>query len=382
MDQRTNGERSGSVVFKYFTRAVSNPLTGSGKDGDFKTQVERWKRRAIEESAAQIYGAERRLSLTDQVLTADGNEGVDLGAASDRKLQRIAVAIGASGSIPLESKDYGSGFVHVFDEQTLLILLRELDIITDFVEYLRARDQLLTGEREGTVLGSEEDLLATYFYGVHSFDGLLDGKYGLMVIGGSWEDFVQTPEYRARKLADKVSYVWDRLITQVHTDFAAGAMEFGGDLRSIDGITRIMARETRLDRRALGKAFTDFMDDPKTESRLALGTSGVGYVFLKQKHAEPRKYRIAELHARCYVTRDWMENEGRPGLVVGIATELPEMGSGFSLDLILFDVPEWTADMRASAAKAREDLGFFKKPQYKHWSGDEFPASGGGGSKT
>ncbi len=308
-----------------------------------------------------------------EVVTADGSKGVELGPQPSRIVHRVAVAIGSGGAVPLESRDHGAGFVHVFDEATLFTLLSELDTITDFVEYLRKREQLLTTPQQGTIIGSEEDLLVAYYFGVHSFDKLQDGAYDLRVIAGSWDDFTDMPEYKAKKEADEISYVWDQLISKIHDDYANGDMDFGGDLKSVDGITRTMAREPRFYRRYLSEAFTEFMEDPMKKSRFMLGDSGIGYVFLKQKHAEPRKDRIAELHARAYVMRDKMEELGRPGVVVGIATEFPEKGSGFSLDLLLLDFPEWTAELHQQAVAARDDFDLFKSSELVHRSGDEFP---------
>ena len=221
-------------------------------DGDRATQIERWKRRAVDESVEQIYGAQRRLSQIDSVMTADGERGVDLGPPDQRRIHRVAVAIGAGGSVPLESKDVGKGFVHVFDEDTLHLLLTELDTITDFVEYLNARQTLLTEGYRGVLIGSEADLLAAFLLGDHSFRRLIEGAYDVRIVAGTWDDFTQSQAYKGKKEADKVSYAWDRLIRQVHDDYASGNMEFGEDLASIDAITRIMARESRLYRRALG----------------------------------------------------------------------------------------------------------------------------------
>ena len=109
------------------------------------------------------------------------------------------------------------------------------------------------------------------------------------------------PEYKAKKEADEISYVWDQLISKIHDDYANGDMDFGGDLKSVDGITRTMAREPRFYRRYLSEAFTEFMEDPMKKSRFMLGDSGIGYVFLKQKHAEPRKDRIAELLSLIHI---------------------------------------------------------------------------------
>ncbi len=243
-------------------------------DGDPETQIARWKRRAVDESVIQIRGAERRLRSVTEVTNSDGSRGVDLGPLPQRAIRRIAVALGSGGAVPFQSKDYGGGFVHVFDEQTIWLLLKELDSISDLVEYLDAREELLSGGIEGALIASEEDLLAAYFIETHTFDELKKGNYHLRILTGSWDEFAKRPEYKAKKVADEVSYVWDRLIDQVNADCAEGKMEFGGDLASIDAITRIMAREPRLLRRMLAKAFLQFLGDDTRRSRLVAGQSG------------------------------------------------------------------------------------------------------------
>ncbi len=341
--------------------------------GDAETAVNRWKRRAVDDSIRQIYGAERRVKTTDRVAASDGTRGVDLGPLDLRRIHRVAVAIGARGSVPLESSDHGKGFVHVFDERTLFLLLNELDTITDFVEYLAARESLLSAKPR--LLGTEADLLASFFAGQHSFAKLLEEDFHLRVIVGSWDNLVNLPQFEAKKKADQSSYVWDWLISKVHEDFISNEMEFGGDLDSVDQVTRIMAREPRLQRRVLGQGFHSFMEDATKKSRLAFGDSAVGYVFFKQKHAEPREKRVGELHARCLVARDFMDQRGiRGDTVVGIATEFPEEGSGFSLDVMLFNAPEWGHEQRAFAAETRNKLDILAKPVIQHYSGDEFPS--------
>jgi hypothetical protein len=151
-------------------------------------------------------------------------------------------------------------------------------------------------------------------------------------------------------------------------------MEFGGDLDTIDKSTRVMARENRFSRRMLGTAFREFMDEVNNRARFVVSESGTGYVFLKRRHAEERRLRTIELLARCIVVRDDMERSGRSGPVVGLATEVPEPGSGFSLDNVLLDVRQWTPDLRKRAREAREKLGYFKNPRLTKRGEDEYPA--------
>jgi hypothetical protein len=48
------------------------------------------------------------------------------------------VALGGRREGPVSQGDFGKGFVHVFDERSLDIVLSELDTVTDFVQYLLA----------------------------------------------------------------------------------------------------------------------------------------------------------------------------------------------------------------------------------------------------
>lgn len=96
---------------------------------------------------------------------------------ASRVVHRVAVAFGWGANVPPESKDYGSGFIHVFDDPTLQVPLRELDTISDFVEYVAAREELLTSGLSGILIGSEKGLLAAYFVGTQLFGRLRAGDY-------------------------------------------------------------------------------------------------------------------------------------------------------------------------------------------------------------
>ena len=114
---------------------------------------------------------------------------LDLSGINDRQFHLIVVAIGAndrcrnelggSGSLVLcpeivGDQHFGSdcqpfyvgevnpdkGFVHVFDDVTLDVILGELDTITDIVRYLRCKEEFITAGKLGVAAG-EENLLAT-----------------------------------------------------------------------------------------------------------------------------------------------------------------------------------------------------------------------------
>jgi hypothetical protein len=268
------------------------------QDGDPAVQLKRWQRRAIDASVNQVYGAERHLRTVNAVTASDGSTGVGLGDIGERRVHRVAVAIGSNATTPLASKDFGKGFVHVFDEISVDLLLRELDTVTDLVDYLAKREQLLTRRVRGIIVASEADLLATYLSKSRSFDHLFVGRAHLRIVDleGAWEQLVVDPRYLAKQAADEVSYVWDRLINDVHDHYVKDDMEFGGDLHSVDSVTRVMARENRVMRRGLGGSFTEFMAD-RTPSRIMMGSRGAAYVFLKLPHY--RRSKISNRGAGC-----------------------------------------------------------------------------------
>jgi hypothetical protein len=341
---------------------------------DLSIAVERWRRRAVDESIKQVYGAVRRLSQVTTVTKMDGSPGNDLGPPESRRIHRVAVAIGGEDLVPLQSGDHGQGFVHVFSAKTFELVLSELDTITDLVDYLSAREQLLTGGLKGNVIASEHDLLAVYFMNTHSFRPLLENDYDMMVLHNVWDDFVKQPGYAARQDANAISLVWDNIIKTLHDDHFDDNMEPGTGLFSVDRVTRVMARESRTERRGLSEAFMAFFESPKMRARMIM-TERSTYVFLKTPHGEDREYRKAELAARVWIAKDQAHQQGRDGPVVGIATEAYEAGKGFSFDAMLLDA-EWTEDHAREAERLRSELDFFSKPLVTHRGIDEFPTVG------
>src|SRR5262245_12411608 len=87
---------------------------GAKSSGDVEGDWARWTRRAIEDSAKQIYGAERWLGSASHVVRKEGTQGLPLPAPERRRVHRIAVALGSGGTIPIASQDFGKGYVHVF----------------------------------------------------------------------------------------------------------------------------------------------------------------------------------------------------------------------------------------------------------------------------
>jgi hypothetical protein len=355
------------IIFSVKEISVTN-------SGNIKIDWERWRRRAIAESVDQINGAVRWLETAKNVITHDGKAGLPFPDLSRRQVHRIAVAFGSQGKVPFQMGDFGKGFVHIFDELSLDRVMGELDTITDFIGYLRDKEDFLNSGKEITITGGEEDLLALYLHNGRLFPTAHDH---IVVGNDSWDGFTGREEYKNKQAANANSYIWDRLIEIFHNDFATRGLEFGNSLEEVDAITRIMTREDRFSRRVLGKAFNEFMEltsesKKNVRSRMTVSPSGILYVFLACKRGTERKNRIAELHARCFVARG-LNPECKT--VIGLATERYEEKAGFSLDALCLKKPYWTEEDQAKLVYLQNELGFFKAPVQSTGSEDEYPLS-------
>lgn len=213
----------------------------SDKSIKFNVDVEinvgwkRWYKKAVTESVWQLSRASRWIrNQPDRIFfDASCKHRMKLEQTGNSlEIFRIAVANGAavacvshfsggSGSLmispnvdPADPPPFVVGnpggdneFVHVFDEANLHILLQELDTISDFVGYLRARERVIRNKNL-VISAGEEDLLAQFMidineYGEHDFviesgKSLTDQQlFG--VEEGSYKAVRDRPEYLRKK---------------------------------------------------------------------------------------------------------------------------------------------------------------------------------------
>lgn len=344
------------------------------KHADDAVRAERWVRAAVNESVDQVYGAERFIQSNKHthVRQEDGTDGLPYPTKDIRRIHRVAVALGGNGHFPLPFGDFGKGFVHVFDERSFSILTANLDTIADFVDYLRAKEEMFT-KKADVRFALEEDILAIYLHGNRSFP---DADL-LLVEEDSWEEFSKKPEVKAKKAADEVSYVWDRLIERIGRDVAARNMLFDHSLGEDESVLRVMARENRFNRRILGEALIGFFQAStagKVRSRIVPSLSGVGYVFLAAPKAENRGARNDELGMRCFIARHRLSPVET---VVGIGTEVKTGEPGASWDMHLLHIPveDFTYEFREKAEEMSAALGYFSRPIETPVHVDEYPGN-------
>jgi len=339
------------------------------ESGNIDVDIDRWLKRAIDSSAAQIYGAERIINLKEEILISDQTTKIKLPEKGIRNVYRVAVAFGRGDKFPLKYGDLGKGFVHVFDEKSIHIILRELDTIRDFTDYLNAKEEFaISGIRQ--ISFSNEDMLALYLQNGFSFPDT--DKTLLYVMDDLWEGYSKSEEYRHEKEANKPSYIWDGIIETMHNDFQNGQTVYTTSREEIELSVRQMNKENRFGRRQLSKCLQEvigFDDGTKTPNSRIVKAQIDGspvYVFLARPF-EHREERFKELQLRCMVGRQMHKDTT---VVIGIATEKYKKDAGFSLDICYLYLPEWTKEMDEKTNEAKEKLGMYKNAKWSRVTPD------------
>lgn len=365
-------EPAGKELCDILTVFSSNVAIFSVKESKLKSttliDLERWRRRAIESSTKQIYGAEKIIRSSTHIIRSDGSQGLPFPSVSDMQIHRIAVSLGSDGEAPITSRDYGKGFVHVFDEKSFLTIMSELDTAPDFFEYLSKKITFLNHSSNVILEGREEDLLAVYLSNNRQFP---TSTLYVSIGAGIWDDFRQRPEYLAKNEANQVSLLWDGLIEYVAGHALTGTLEFGSSLSNVELALRQMASENRYQRRLLGKSFDDFLQQSakSVQSRLVKSESGAIYVFLAKPLGTSREDRMRELIARCLVAKGKFHEIP---MVVGIATEEYIPNQGFSIDLIYILKPQWTDSDQEVFDQIQSNFNYFAgKPN--RFNENEYP---------
>jgi hypothetical protein len=422
-DQKKNGYGDGKeicdvlIVFDKHVILFSDKSCAYPNTGDERLDWRRWFQRAISKSADQVYGAERWLRKYPDRVYLDKSCGrrfpIKFPPASEAKYHRVVVALNAaarcksffgnsgSGSLVINPGYVGQalseqpfhigqiqpdkGYVHVFDDVTLDIVLQELDTITDFTDYLTRKEQLIISGKLGSAAG-EEELLAHYVTHLNSagqHDFVIPENIDLAIFDeGSWQSISTDPQYVAKKNADLQSYAWDRLIEVFNRHIAGGTLEHGSEL-SFDQLERgvkIMTSEPRLARRNLAKALLDIMGNARPERDsvrhlLSDQHPDRGYIFLisgrrrNQSYDDYRRNRTALLSAYCHVAK-----LNTPSLldIVGLGLDTPGSNGG-SEDLIYLDARSWSEEDTARARELQEVTGILRSPRETHFHEEEYP---------
>lgn len=405
--------------------------------GDENLQLSwtRWYKRAIAHSVRQIRGAQRWIEAYPERIFIDPDcrerLPVNIPPAERRILHGIVVAggirdackrffKGGIGSLALladlrgdeailkgEAQPFTIGdvdpsgpFVHVFDEVTLDVVLGELDTITDLAKYLDKKAAMF---RVGqfAIADGEEDLVAYYMTHMNEMEehdfSRPDGKrwpagerFGIKP--GTYANLRSNPQYIARKEADRVSYVWDRLIESFTDHMLVGTtveLTAGTEsLRDLEIGVRQMALAPRFERRHFGAGILEmperskglprhcraFLPDPKKPKQV----TGFFVMTLQPPNPLPpggyEQYRnVRRMMLQTYALHFLRENSHLPS-IVGIGLE-PLGSGGGSEDILFAEQFEWTEkEIRdLEADKMQFDIARPERIKWSYPKGNEWP---------
>ena len=332
------------------------------------TGWERWERAAIQKSVSQIRGAERWLATADEVVRRDGRV-VTLPPRAERQYHRVSVSLGGQGQVPLKWGDFGHGFVHVCDEQSVEIFFEALDTITDLVQFLSASEELIAkGVLPLLAGGGIEDLIALYLSFGRSFDirPESDEQPDMLILDDDlWKTFSRSEKYRDIQNELRNSYAWDRLIEHFVNDLLSDGMF---DLHSKQVTNDELALATmvlqpRGHRANLAEALIEFAEEqnPRIASRAVMGHNHTAFVFLFGQTSD-RERRSQEMGLRCFVVRGRLPEVTT---VVGIATDRPGTSDmGYSSDIVYLHIQEWTEENEEQVARIQSELGLFRNVRW------------------
>lgn len=397
------------VVFANDVIIFSEKSSQIANSGDTRLAWQRWFRRAIQQSAAQVFGAERWLREFPAQIYLDRACSKPfpllLGAEHELRFHRVIVARkefadarekrtlfirpDVLGEAHFDEPfcvgqiDPARGYVHVLDEYTLDIVLSELDTITDFIEYLTKKERFVTS---GKLLGasSEVDLLAYYLTsktpkGEHDFI-LPKGVDHLGLAWGPWSQLKSHPKYLAKKEADRYSYIWDAIIEDA-TDVYFLGPEPAEKLNEVEIAVRTMASERRLSRRALIASFMELLiiapaGAPAVRTVYPNPKNKIGYVFiiLPREQTESKTAYIERLDETLQLSFFLAKSNYR-SLEQIVAIGLESMEKGALCRIGYVDASTWSAEGVRLARKIKKS-GIFGRSRFARKEHFEFPEPG------
>lgn len=380
---------------------------------------QRWKRKAIDESITQINGAEKWIkNHPDQIyLNKNCNTIIPINSKKKFKIYRIVVVHGisdsianipgnTSGSLGIKYSDNNDfedvqyfvelpkfPIYHILDSANLEILLKELDTITDFLNYLKEKEKVIKLSNIITYAG-EENVMGQYLRNIEYKTGkhyiLKDENKNLIVDFENmiWKNFSNSFEYKEKKTLDKVSYLWDEYLKQLCEYSLTGELTGNIDVFQESSPIKEMAKESRFYRRILSDGiiqsvdyFPEIADDYTRQVRLIMSEDNKSaYVFLQIKYNEQDDYetvvrpkRRQMLNIACGTLKN---KHSFLRKIVGIAINSPKHHIYTDQDYILLDCKKWTREDRSHYYNLNKDYNFWKqKNELKVVNSYEYPSA-------
>jgi len=262
------------------------------------------------------------------------------------------------------------GYVHVFDDVTLGIVMQTLDTVSDFVTYLAKKERFFDEYKNVVVLG-EENLLASYLTNMDSNDEHwflqapvdMNDMSGMVFLDDHWETFSNHKQRIAQLEANRISYMWDELIEKFAHHITTGTSAYLShpNLQEQSRVFQILAKENRTMRRHLAQSLLKALQEAPSNQKFVRTTvpdaiHAPYYLYLILPHnksygddAQYRTVRRTLLAEHMYITKKRYPDAKD---IVGIAINALSDDS-CSEDIMYLDTRVWTDEdiLRAEDAE-------------------------------
>lgn len=296
-NQLTNGKGDGKEICDLIVIFGNSVLLFSDKKIEFNTKIKddvawcRWARQAIGDSVKQIKGARRWLINYPERIFLDKDCKTPLPAKIPSheaiNFHNIVVCHGienvlshfnneasfifdntiknqdnwSSNSKPFRIGQIFEGdFVHVFNEATIDLVLREFDTVSDFIDYLSKRKELLC-RSEKTIINTEAAIVQLYY---ENTDSIIPKEFInkdlVLISAGGITDLYANPSFIMKKRADEDSYFFDSLIENLsfHISNKSITHKNWNFEHEAEPSVRYLAALNRFERRIISTAFIEF----------------------------------------------------------------------------------------------------------------------------
>lgn len=317
-------------------------------------KYERWVKKAIDDSAKQIYGAEKFIQNSDEVLLNDYKTKISLPKKENRKIYRIAIAFGSSPNFPLPMGDFGKGYISVFDEKSTAIIFSELDTITDFTKYIDKKESL-----QSTIIAAyETDYLAFYIQTGLDFDTSPDS---ILIEDNLWESYIESHDYKIWKNESTVSYIWDFFIFYLFSNQCSNRMD-NEKFLELEEAVRIINLEDRNSRISLGNNLESALKE-KVQARMIQPDIDKDYTYVFMPLSDENwDFKQEELLLRCDVAR-YCHPHIQKVIGISIGTRLINDKETPIFDLCYINVPEITPEFKEHVENVQKKMGYFTNPR-------------------
>ena len=325
----------------------------------------KYKKSEIRKNIRQTVTAKNRMSLKNfDIELENPRRGKEIFQSKNiEEVYLISALLGEGEDFFSFVEKYKGQIIHIFTREFTEIILKELDTIKDFVDYLRKKEELISWNKKMIISGGERELLAYYLMNERNFDIFKEPDV-VTLTEGIWDELQSRPEYLTKKEEDKISYGWDSIIDKAHSL----------DNSEYEMVARELARPNRFQRRVLSKSFFEAHTNAHeiTEAniyRRVMKTEDATYCFLFYDDVEPRNVRRGMLSQLCFVARGIYRENSK---VIGIATEM-KVRPMCSYDFCLLEIPEWMDDHQQAMEKTQKEYGILINLKEKRFREHEYP---------